>query len=157
MVDLCALTLAVGAVSAVVTGDGRALVKVDAVVLERVDQHLDRTGNLALGIRVLHAQKQHAAGLVRHALGDQPLHQIAQMDKAGGRGRHARDNCAFRQIARREALFHVFRRRRDVGEQKLSKPCCIHESYLVQIFFSLYHAPQAKSIRSAESCADFVK
>ena len=50
--------------SAVVTGDGRALVKVDAVVLERVDQHLDRAGDLALCVGVLDPEEEHAARLV---------------------------------------------------------------------------------------------
>ena len=130
MVDVRALALAVGTVSAGIAGFGRALVKVDAVVLQGVDEHLDRAGYLALGIGVLHAQKQNAAGLVRHALCHETLHQIAQMDKTGRGRRHTRDDRALGQFARRETLLKLFRRSGNVREKKLCKPCCIHGIYL---------------------------
>ena len=67
-------------------------------MLQGVDEHLHSTGNLTLGIGVLHTEEEHAAGLVRHALGGQALHQVAQVDKARGRGGHTGDHCALRQL-----------------------------------------------------------
>ena len=99
-------------------------------MLQRIDQHLNRTGNLALGVGILHAQKQDTAGLVRHALGNESLHQIAQMDKAGGGGRHAGDDRAFGKAAGRIALLQLLRRFGHLREKELCKPCCIHRNYL---------------------------
>jgi hypothetical protein len=87
---------------------GSAFVKVDAIVLQGVDEHFYGTGNFPLGIGIFHAQEQHAAALVRHPLGGQTLYQIAQMDKAGGRGSHTGDDCAFGILSGREFLFQHF-------------------------------------------------
>ena len=119
MVDVRPLTLAVGAVDALIALHGGAFVKGNAVMLQGFDQHLHRTGNLPLGIGVLHPQEQYAAGLMGHPLGGQPLHQIAQMDKAGGGGSHPGDHSALRQLTGREALLHVLRGFVYVRKQKI--------------------------------------
>ena len=87
-------------------------------MLQRVDEHLHGARHLALGVRILHAEEQHAAGLVRHALGDQPLHQIAQMDKAGGGGSHTGDNSPFGHISGGIFFFQLLAGGGDIGEQK---------------------------------------
>ena len=118
MVDTGALTLTVGAIAAVVAIDGGTLVKVDAIVLQRFNQNLHRTGNLPLRIGVLHPQEQNAAALMRHALTGQTLHQIAQMDKAGGGGSHTGDNSSFGQISLGIFFFQLLAGGGDIGEQK---------------------------------------
>ena len=112
-----ALALAVRAVGAVVAVDRRALVKDDAVMMQRVDEHLDRAGHLALGVGVLHAQEEHAAGLMRHALGDQTLNQISEMHEARRRRRHARHDRALGQLALRIARLERVRRLGHVREE----------------------------------------
>ena len=92
MVDLRPLPLAVGAVGPPVPGEGGSLVKGDAIVGQGFNEHLHRPGHFPLGVGILHPEEQHAAGLVGHALGDDTLHQVAQVDKAGGAGGHAGDN-----------------------------------------------------------------
>ena len=119
MVDVCPLTLAVRTVNAIVALHGGAFVKGNAVMLQGFDQHLHRTGNFPLGIGVLHPKEQHAAGLVGHPLGGQPLHQIAQMDKTGGGGGHPGDHSALRQLTGREALLHGLRGFVYVRKQKI--------------------------------------
>ena len=70
-------------------------------MLQCVDEHFNSAADFPLGIGVFHPQKQHAATLMRHTLRGQTLHQIAQMDKAGGGGRHACDNSAFGGLTQR--------------------------------------------------------
>ena len=126
MVDLRTLTLTVGAVIAVVAVHGCALVKVDAVVLQSVDEHLHRAGDLPLCVRVLHPQEQHAAALMGHPLRGQALHQIAQMDKAGGGGGHPGDDSPFGQLPGRVFFFQRLRCFCHVGEQKRGQCLIIH-------------------------------
>ena len=118
MVDTGALTLTVGAIAAVVAIDGGTLVKVDAIVLQRFNQNLHCTGNLPLCIGVLHPQEQHAAALVCHTFTGQTLHQIAQMDKAGGGGSHTGDNSPFGHISGGIFFFQLLAGGGDIGEQK---------------------------------------
>ena len=128
VVDRGALALAIGAVSAGIAVDGRALVKVDAIVLQRVDEHLHGARHLALGVRILHAEEQHAAGLVRHALGDKTLHKVAQMDKARGGGSHAGNDRALGKVAGGITRLKVFRRFRHVREEQGGKSFLIHNN-----------------------------
>ena len=117
MVNGSTLTLTVGAVVAVVTVDGSAFVKLNAVVLQGVDQNFHSAGNFPLGVGVFHPKEQNAFTLVSHTLCNQTLDQIAQMDKTGGRGSHTGHNCAFCQLALGETGFHFVRSFRDIGEQ----------------------------------------
>ena len=126
MVDIRPLTLAVGAVGAVVAIHGGALVKVDAVVLQGVNQNLHRAGNLPLGIGVLHPQEQYAAALMGHPLGGQTLHQIAQMDKTRGGGSHPGNHRALGQPPGGIFFFERLRSFCHVGEQKRGQCLIIH-------------------------------
>ncbi len=126
VVDGRPLTLTVGAVKTVVAVHGGTLVKVDAVVLQGVDEHLHRAGNLPLGIGVLHPEEQNAAALVGHPLGGQALHQIAQVDKAGGGGSHPGDDGTLRDAAGGIFFFQRLRGFRHVRKQKLGKCLIIH-------------------------------
>ena len=126
MIDGRPLALTVGTIDAVIAVHGSALVKVNAVVLECLDEHLHRTGNLPLGIGVLHPQEQHAAALMGHPLGGQSLHQVAQVDKARGGRCHSGDYRALRQIPERIFFFQSLRGFRDLRKQKLGKCLIIH-------------------------------
>ena len=126
MVDCGSLALAVGAVSAVVAVNGSAFIKIDIVKFQGVDQHLNCAGNFPLGIGVLHPEKQHAAGLVGHPLGNGALHQVAQMDKAGGGGGHPGYNRALGQAALGKTRFQFLRRCGYVGEEQFGKRLIIH-------------------------------
>ena len=68
-----------------------ALVKVDAVVCQRLDQTLGRTGNLALSIGILNSQIEYAAALVCQTLAHGRGEQAAKVNKACGAGCKARD------------------------------------------------------------------
>ena len=92
VVNLCPLPLAVGTVGAGISLYGSALVKEDAIVLKCVNQDLHGAGNLPLCVCIFHPEEQNAAGLVGHPLGDQALHQIAQVYEAGGTGSHPCDD-----------------------------------------------------------------
>ena len=128
MIDRGALALTVGAVGAGIAVDGRALVKVDAIVLQRIDEHLHGARHLTLGVRILHAEEQHAAGLVRHTLGDKALHKVAQMDKARGGGSHAGDDRALGKVAGGITRLKVFRRFRHVRKEQGGKSFLIHNN-----------------------------
>ena len=148
MVNIRALTLTVGAVAAVVAVDGGAFVKGDAVVLQGADEHLHRPRNLTLGVGILYAQKQNAAGLMSHALGHQALHQIAQMDKARGGGGHARNDRALRCIAGRKAFLQLVGSHRYVRKKQICKSGCIHKQLpRFSIFVLLYPTQRRKSIK----------
>ena len=130
VIDGSSLTLTVGAVNAVVAVHGGTFVKVDAVVLQGLNQHLDGAGDLTLGIGVLHPQEQHTAAAVGHTLGGQTLHQVAKMDKAGGGGRHTGNHGAFGNAAGGIFFFQHLRGVCDIGKQELSKCGIIHSHYL---------------------------
>ena len=131
MINVRALTLAVGAVVARVAVLRRALVKMNAVVLQGVNQHLDRARDLALGVGILDAEEQHSAGLVRHALGNKTLHQIAEVDEARRRRCHTRNDRALRDVSRGITLLQLLGRGRDIREQKLCQCGRIHCKYLL--------------------------
>ena len=139
MVNGGSLALTVGAIQAVVTIVGSAFVKLNAIVLEGVDQHLHGTGDLPLGIGVLHAKEQNAAGLVSHTLGGQSLHQVAQVNKTGGRGGHTGNNCPFGDISGGEPLFQSFRRVGHIGEKQISQSLIIHSNLPRFLKFILYN------------------
>ena len=139
MIDVRALPLAVGAVSTHIAVLRRALIKMNAIVLQGVDQHLHRAGDLALGIGVLHAKEEHAARLVRHAFGDESLHQIAEMHKARRRRCHTRNDRALRRLACGIARLQFLRRGRNIREQKLCQCGRIHHKYLLLFKFFLYY------------------
>ena len=136
VVDVRPLPLTVGAVVAAVAGLGGALVKADAVVGQSVDEHLHSARHLSLGVGVLHPQEENAAALVGHTFGDQALNQIAQMDKACGRGGHAGDDRALGDLALGEARLQLLRRGGHMGKQKLCKFHRVHCRYLVSFGFS---------------------
>ena len=140
MVDFRPLTLAVGAVGAVVSINGGALIKVDVVVLQGRNEHLHRAGNLPLGIGILHPEEQNAVCPVGHPLGDHALDQVAQVYKACGRGSHTGDHGALRQIALGEPCFQLLRRGGHIGKQKLSKCLIIHKKYLFVIISRLEYS-----------------
>ena len=98
--------------------DNGAFIKIDAVVLQRVDQHFHSAGNLTLGIGVLHTEEQHAAALMAHTFGNGALHQVAEMYKTSGRGGHTGNHSAFRQLTGREAGFHFLGSLGHMGEQQ---------------------------------------
>ena len=135
MVNGSPLTLAVGAVTAEVTVHGGSLIKVDAIVLQCVNQHLHCAGNLPLGVRILHTEKQHASALVGHPLGGEALHKVAQMDKAGGGGSHTGDDRALRHLTGGIHLFKGFGRVGNVGKQKIGKSLIVHSYYLFTLSY----------------------
>ena len=112
----------------------------NVVVLQGFNQHLHRAGNLPLGVGVFHTEKQYAAGLMRHPLGDHALHQIAQMDKTGGGGRHPGADCAFRQFPPGILILNIFRRLRYVGKQKRGKCQIVHNPLPLFSNFSTYYS-----------------
>ena len=130
VVNVRPLPLIIGAICAAVTVCGGALIKLNAVMLQRFNQHLYRTGNLPLGIGVLHPQEQNAAALMGHTLGGQALDQIAQMDKTGGGGGHAGDDGALGYISGRKFLLQLLRRHGDIGKKKFCQCLLIHNNYL---------------------------
>ena len=127
MVNIRPLALAVGAVIAGIPVHGGPFVKVDAVVLQRVDEDLHRTGDLPLGIGVLHPQEQHAAALVGHPLGGQALDQVAQVNKARRRGGHPGDHSPFRQVPGGIFRFQLCLGHGDLWEKKVCKGIRIHK------------------------------
>ena len=127
MVDARPLPLAVGAVSPKVPIDGGTLVKVDVVVLQGVDEHLYRSGDLPLGIGILHPEEENAAGLVGHPLGDHALDQVAQVDKACGGGGHPGHHGPFRQVSLGEALLQLLGGGGHIGKQQLGQCFIIHK------------------------------
>ena len=102
----------------------------NAIVLQGFNQNLHRTGDFPLGIGILYPQKQHAAALMGHPLGGKSLHQIAQMDKAGGGGCHPGDNCPFRDIAGGIFGFQLLTGHGDIRKQQLGQCVKIHSNYL---------------------------
>ena len=116
MVNSSPLALLVWAVGAAVAVFGKALVKLNAVVLQGVDENLHSAGDLSLGVSILHPQEQHTAALVAHSLRNSALYKVAQVDKTGGRGGHAGNDRALRQAAGREAGVHIRRRVRYMGK-----------------------------------------
>ena len=82
MVDLRALGLAVGAVIAVVAIERRALVERQAKRGERLDDGLHAALYLALFVRILNTQVEHAARLMRQTLVDERAVQVAQVHEA---------------------------------------------------------------------------
>ena len=133
MVDVRPLPLAVGAVFSLVAIHSGALVKLDAIVLQGVNQHLHSPGNLPLGIGILYPQEQHTAALMGHALGGQALHQVAQVDKAGGGGSHAGNDGTLGHVPRGIFCFQLLRRHGDVGKKQLSQFLIIHGIYLFML------------------------
>ena len=121
------LTLAVGAVVSGIAVHGGAFVKMDAVVLQSVDEHLHRAGNLSFGIGILHPEEKHTAALVGHPLGGQPLHQVAQMHKASGGGGHTGNDRTLRNLTGRVLLFKRFGRIGYIGKQEIGKGLIIHK------------------------------
>ena len=111
--------LTVRAVAAVVTVNGGTFVKADVIVAQSVDEHLYGTGHFPFRVRILHPQEQHTAALVAQPLGDGALHQIAQMDKAGGGGSHTGDDCTLREISCGEACLQILRCVGHIGKQKI--------------------------------------
>ena len=97
-------------------------------MLQRVDEHLHGARHLALGVCILHAEEQHAAGLVCHTLGDKALHKVAQMDKARGGGSHAGNDRAFGKVAGGITRLKVFRRFRHVRKEQGGKSFLIHNN-----------------------------
>ena len=130
MINGSPLPLTVGTIIARITAHGGSFVKVNAIMLQCVNQHLYRAGNLPLGIGILHTQEQHASALVGHPLGGETLHQVAQMDKAGGRGGHTGDDRALGNLTGRILLLQGFRGVGYVGKQKVGKSLIIHSNYL---------------------------
>ena len=126
MVNCGSLTLTIGAISAVFAVHGGAFVKVDVVEFQGVDQHLHGTGNLPLGVRILHPEVQHAAGLVGHSFRNRALHQIAQMDKSGRGGGHPGNHRALGKIALGEPGFQMLGRFGHVGKKQFGKRLIIH-------------------------------
>ena len=146
MVNSGPLTLAVGAVNAVVTIHCGAFVKMNTIMLQGVDQNLHSSGNLPLSIGILHPQKQNAAALMRHALGGQALNQVAQVDKSGGRGGHTGDNRAFRYIPQGKSGLQIFRSIRYIREKQLSKCLIIHKAIPHYIFFVIHNITFALTV-----------
>jgi len=135
MVNGSTLTLTVGTVITVVAVDGGAFVEIDAVVLQGVDQHFHSAGNFPLGISIFHPQEKNTAALVSHTLGGQTLHQVAQMDEAGGRRCHTGDNSALGNITKGELFLQRFGSVSYIGKQKVGENLIIHKTYLVYIVF----------------------
>ena len=119
MVNRSTLTLTVRTVNTIVTIVGSAFVKCDAVVLQSVDKNFHSAGNFTLCVGIFHAQEQNTTRLVAHALGNGALHQVAQMDKAGGRGSHTGNNSAFRQLTGGKTGFHFLGSFRHLGKKEL--------------------------------------
>ena len=90
-------------------------------MLQGVNEHFHRAGNLSFCVGVLHPQEEHAAALMGHALGGQSLHQIAQMDEAGRGGGHPGDHCALGQLSGGIFFFERLRGFCHVREQKFSQ------------------------------------
>ena len=109
MINVSPLTLAVGAVCAVVAVHGGTLIKVNAIMLQCVDEHFHSPGDFPFGVGILNTKKQHTAGLVGHPFTGQSLNQITQVDKSGGGWSHPGDDGAFRKITGREPLFKILR------------------------------------------------
>ena len=126
MIDGSSLTLAVRTVSTVVTGVGSTLVKENVVMLQRVNQNFHSAGNFTLGVGIFYAQKQHTAALVGHTFRNHTLNQVAQMDKAGGRGGHTGNHSSFGNITQWETLLQCFRGVCYIGKQKISQCLIIH-------------------------------
>ena len=68
MVDASSLTLTVRSVKTAVALVGGALIKLDAVVFQGIDQNLHSAGNLTLRVSIFHTQEQNTATLMRHPL-----------------------------------------------------------------------------------------
>ena len=119
MVNVRSLPLMVGTVNAHISIQGCAFIKMNPVVLQGVDQNLHGAGDLPLGVRILHPEEQHAAALVGHTFRGQTLHQVAQMDEAGGGGSHPGDNSPFRKISGGETLLQGLRSIGYMGKQQL--------------------------------------
>ena len=126
LVDLRALALAVGAVGAVVAVQRRALVKGQAERGKRLDDGLYAALYLALFVRILDAQVEHAARLVRQALVHQRAVQVAQMHEAGRAGTHAGHLCALGQAALRIARLDLLGRGIDLREQQFRQAVIVH-------------------------------
>ena len=135
VVDRGSLTLTVWAVSAVVTVHGRALVKVDVVEFQGVDQHFYRAGDLPLGVGILNPEVQHAAGLVSHPLRNRALHQIAQVDKSGRGGSHPGDHRALGKVALREPGFQLLGSFGHVRKKQFGKRLIIHSQLPLFSYF----------------------
>ena len=96
-----------------------ALVKVDAVMSQRLDQTLGRTGNLTLCVGVLNSQIEYAAALVRQTLTNRGGEQAAEMHKACGAGRETGDLCALGELTRGICCLNIGRCLGDLREQQI--------------------------------------
>ena len=117
MVDGSALTLTVGAIATLVAFDGSALIKVDAVVFQRIDKHFHSTGDFPLGVGIFHTQEENAARLMAHTLRNGALNQVAQMDKTGGGGSHTGDDGTFGELPCGEPGLHLLGSLGYIGKQ----------------------------------------
>ena len=126
LVDLRALALTVGAVCAVVALERCALVKRQAERGKCLDDGLHAALDLALFIRILNAQVEHAARLVRQALVHQRAVQVAQVHEARGAGTHTGHLGALRQVALRIARLDLLGRGFDLREQQFRQTVIIH-------------------------------
>ena len=126
LIDLRALALAVGAVGAVVAVQRCALVKRQAERGKRLDDGLHAALDLALFVRILNAQVEHAARLVRQTLVHQRAVQVAEVHKAGRAGAHAGHLCALGQLTLRIAGFDLLGRGVDMRKQQFRQAVVIH-------------------------------
>ena len=139
VVNCCSLTLTVGAIQAVIAFNGGAFIKIDVVVLQRVDQYFHSAGTLTLGVSVFHPQEQNAAALVGHPLGDHTLNQIAQMDKTGRGRSHTGHDGAFGQFTLGKTCLDFLGRFGHIRKKQISKCLIIHKYYLYLHDFVLYN------------------
>ena len=126
VIDRPALTLAIGAVDALirdfsVLADHRTFVKPDSVVGKCFDQSFGRTFDFALGVGILNAQIKHAAALVGKPLADGGREEPAEMHKAGRTRRKTGYLGTFRKYPGRVFELHIFRRFGNVREEKLGE------------------------------------
>ena len=133
VVDMGSLALTIGAVNAVVSVNGSALVKMNTVMLQGVYQNFHSAGNFTLGIGIFDTQEEDAAALMCHALRGQALNQVAQVDKTGGGGSHTGDDCAFGNFTQGKLFLERFGGICYMGKQKISKCLIIHNKNLFSL------------------------
>ena len=122
VIDLGAAALLIRPVSAAFLPEAHdALVGIDAERTQTLDDFGHAVFDLALFVGILDPQQKHAVGCGRVQLGDEGGKQSADMQKAGGTGRKARDAGAVLEAARRKTLLEIVHRLGNAGEQQGSE------------------------------------
>ena len=129
MIDLHPLPLSVGPIVAVIPIQGGALVKLQAKVVEHLEDGLHAAGYRALEVGVLNAQVEDPVAQVGQPLVGDGAEQVPQVHKACGAGGNPGDLCPLRQIAGGIAPLQVLRCRGHTAKEALSQIIIVHSSH----------------------------